>query len=116
MLLDYFGLIQTTKAGGDDAFHPYKHIGWNKEVWKKKQLRDNAINATIEETYKQIMGIAPEPVVVSEIKKEAQEEIKRIDYTQERKFIEWLTAEIANIRNIQQEFENDDEEAILLLL
>lgn len=112
--IEYVGA--STKNGGDDAFHHYKHTGWNKQAWQKKQLRDNAINATIEETYKQIIGVEPDPIIVAEIKQEAREEIKRIDYTQERKFIEWLTAEIANIRNLQQEYENDDEEAILLLL
>jgi len=112
--IEYVGA--SSKNGGDDAFHHCKHTGWNKQAWQKKQLRDNAINATIEETYKQIIGVEPDPIIVAEIKQEAREEIKRIDYTQERRFIEWLTAEIANIRNLQQEYENDDEEAILLLL
>jgi hypothetical protein len=110
MLLDLFGLIQSRKVGGDDALHS----GWNKDAWEKRQLRDNAIQATIEETYKRIMGIAPEPVIVAEIKQEAKQEIGRIDYTQERIFIDWLSKEIASIKTRIQE--EDEEDAILLLL
>ena len=102
-----------TKHGGDDAFH---HTGWNKEDWKRKQLREDAIEGTIEATYQRLMGIAPAPSIVAEIKREARAEIQRIDYTQERKFIEWLSSEIASIKAIQQDLDNDDEEAIMLLL
>ena len=110
-------LTQTsTKHGGDDAFHPHKHTGWNKKNWQKKQLRDDAIESTIEETYQKIMGIAPAPEVISEIKREARTEIKSVDYTQEQKFIAWLSNEIAQIKQYQLDIEDDDEDAMMLLM
>jgi len=107
----------STKHGGDDAFHhPNKHTGWNKQAWKKKSLREDAIESTIEATYKKILGIEPAPEIIAEIKREARAEIQNIDYTQERKFIDWLSAEIQSIRNIEQDIEDDDEDAIMLLM
>jgi hypothetical protein len=107
-------LVQTpTRRGGDDAF---RNPGWSKQAWKKKSQREEAIEDTIEATYQRIMGIVPAPAVVAEIKREAKVEIPRIDYTQETKFIEWLSAEIADIKAIQQELDDDDEEAMMLLM
>jgi hypothetical protein len=109
-------VVTPTKLGGDDAFHHNKHTGWNKKTWQKKQLREDAIESTIEATYQQLMGFVPAPAVVAEIKREAKAEIHRIDYTQERKFIDWLSAEIQSIRDIQSDIEDDDEEAMMLLM
>jgi len=107
---------QATRSGGDDAFH--KHPGWNKAAWKRKQKREDAIEQTIEATYRSILGIAPAPVVVAELKAEIRksEEIARLDYTQEMKLIEWLSAQISAVQQKRYLDELDDEEALLLLI
>jgi len=101
------------KAGGDDAFHP----GWNKAAWKKKQKREEAITETIEATYRKLIGVEPAPVVVAGLKAEIRKtpEVAHIDYTQEMRLIEWLSAQIAQVKQ-QHLDELDDEETLLLLL
>lgn len=91
------------KIGGDDAFYPNKHTGWNKKNWEKQRLKEKVIEKTIEDVYKKILGIEPKTEIINEIKKEAI----KFNYTQEYKFIKWLSIEINEI---------DDEEEILLLM
>lgn len=107
--------IAGSKVGGDDAYH---HPGWNKSAWKKKQAREEAITETIEATYRRIMGIEPDPVVVAEVKQSipsatVREVVNVEGYAKELEFIAWLKDEIARI---QQEVESDDEETLLMLL
>lgn len=126
-LVDYSGLAtgtaaqhlladnaRTAKVGGDDV---PRHTGWNKAAWKKKQKREEAITETIESTYRKLIGVEPAPVVVAELKAEIRKtpEIAQIDYTQEMRLIEWLSAQIDQVRQRHLD-ELDDEEAILLLL
>ena len=109
----------TDKVGGDDAFHQ----GWDKEAWKKKQKREDALAETIEATYRKIMGIEPDPVVVEaiaeEVHQESPVEAKKpatFDYSG---VAEWLQAQEAIVAQIvakRLEDELDDEEALLLLL
>jgi hypothetical protein len=116
--IDYASIGTNQKHGGDDAFHHLKHTGWNKKDWQKNHLKEAAIESTIEATYKKILGLEPAPDVIAEIKKEFSTEIQSIDYKQERIFIDWLSKEIAGIKTRMQEHEQDqdDEDAILLLL
>lgn len=90
------------KIGGDDAFHH----GWDREAWKRRKSREDAIVRTIEETYQRLMGIAPAPAVVAKVRAETPKELR--DYTKELEFTQWLSDQIAA--------ELDDEEAILLLI
>lgn len=98
-----------TKHGGDDAFHHLKHTGWNKEAWKKKHLRENAIEATIRATYEKILGISPSPKVIEEIRKESITEKITIDVEKEFEFINWLHAQI------EKEIEDEEEELLLMI-
>ena len=113
MLLDLWVLIASEKVGGDSA-----DTGWNKSAWKKKQQREEAIAQTIEATYLKLVGVEPAQQVVAEIKAEVRkdERVAKLDYTQELRLVEWLSAQINAIRRKQYLDELDDEEAILLLL
>ena len=107
---------ENTKTGGDDAFHPNKHTGWNKKTWKRKQQQDSAIEETIRATLQRISGIEPEPEVVQSVIEEVKEEQKTVyhDYTD---FSEWLDSQVAIVNQIiAKRQEEDDEEALLLLL
>jgi len=112
MLLDLYGLIASTKEGGDDS------PGWNKAAWKRKRAREQAITETIEATYQRLMGVEPLPAVVAEIKAEVRKDevLATLDYTQELKLVGWLSAQINEMRRQQDRDELDDEEALLLLI
>lgn len=109
-----------TKVGGDDAFH--EHQGWNKRAWKRQKDREDAIAGTIEETYQRMMGIAPNPVVVAEIRKQAPVTLAKPDYSQYWEFVAWLEGQIKEAeqyreaRHAEYLAELDDEEALLLLI
>jgi hypothetical protein len=107
-----------TKVGGDDAFHEHKHQGWNKRAWKRQKDREDAIAETIEATYRRIMGIAPDPVVVAEIRRETPTQLAAPDYTQYGEFVAWLEGQIAEAEKYRADIESelDDEEALLLLI
>ena len=103
------------KVGGDDAFHhEHKHTGWNKRAWERRKGREDAIAETIEATYRRMMGIAPNPSVVAEIRKETPTKLAAPDYTQYSEFVLWLEGQIAEAERYRAEL--DDEEALLLLI
>ena len=116
-------VVAPTITGGDDGWHDHrKHQGWNKKAWKRAQERENAITATIEATYQRMMGIAPNPVVVAEIRKAAPPSLAKPDYSQYFEFVAWLDGQIALAERFRAEAkaaedaELDDEEALLLLI
>lgn len=106
-------VVAPTKAGGDD------YPGWNRAAWKKKKSREDAIDATIEATYRKVMGLEPDPVVVAEVKQkissaEVKEITKPYGWEQEARFLAWVQEQILAVQKRQQE--DDDEEALLLLI
>ena len=114
---DGYVCTEPTKVGGDDAFHK----GWNKKAWKKKQVQEAALEATIQATYNRIMGIEPDAEEVKEIAAEVAEKapveaIKpaTVDYSG---VVEWLATQEKIVAQIlAQRQEEDDEEALLMLL
>ena len=117
---DYFGQTVTPDVfalgQGDD------YPGWNKKAWKKRKTQEDALEQTIEETYKKVMGIAPTQTFVAKAKKEIKQQVVETkrefeDYSQ---VISWLqTQQILvdrYIRELALQREIDDEETILLLM
>ena len=117
---DYFGQTVTPDVfalgQGDD------YPGWNKKAWKKRKTQEDALEQTIEETYKKVMGIAPTQTFVAKAKKEIKQQVVETkrefeDYSQ---VISWLqTQQILvdkYIRELALQREIDDEETLLLLM
>ena len=117
---DYFGQTVTPDVfalgQGDD------YPGWNKKAWKKRKTQEDALEQTIEETYKKVMGIAPTQTFVVKAKKEIKQQVVETkrefeDYSQ---VISWLqTQQILvdkYIRELALQREIDDEETLLLLM
>ena len=101
---------------GDD------YPGWDKKAWKKRKTQEDALEQTIEDTYKKVMGIAPTQTFVAKAKKEIKQQVVEAkrefeDYSQ---VISWLQTQQMlvdkYIYEIQLKREMDDEEAILLLM
>jgi len=101
---------------GDD------YPGWDKKAWKKRRTQEDALEQTIEETYKKVMGIAPTQTFVAKAKKEIKKQVVETkrefeDYSQ---VISWLQTQqmlvdkYINELSLQREI--DDEEAFLLLM
>lgn len=109
--------VEEGKLGGDDAFHPRKHKGWDKKAWQKKQQQEDAVEETIRATYNRMLGIEPEPEVVEEVKQEALQEAPEPATTDYSGVAEWLAMQEQIVAQILARMaEEDDEEAILLLL
>lgn len=117
---EYFGQTVTPDVfalgQGDD------YPGWDKKAWKKRKTQEDALEQTIEETYKKVMGIAPTQTFVAKAKKEIKQQVVETkrefeDYSQ---VISWLqTQQILvdkYIRELALQREIDDEETILLLM
>jgi len=99
--------------GGDDAFH---HRGWDKEAWAKKQVRDDALEATIVSTYRQVMGISPEPEVLQEVVRQVETAPEQFAFINYSGIAEWLQAQESIIQSIiARHQEQDDEDALILL-
>lgn len=113
MLLDLRSAF-IIKKGGDDAFH----AGWNKAAWKRKQAVDDALEQTIVETYRKVIGLDPTPEVVKQVTQKVEEsraipqELPDFSHV-----LAWINTQLAYINQIiLDQAEEDDEEAILLLL
>lgn len=109
--VDVFSLGQ-----GDD------YPGWDKKAWKKRKTQEDALEQTIEETYKKVMGIAPTQTFVAKAKKEIKQQVVETkrefeDYSQ---VISWLQTQQMLVDKYINELllqrEIDDEETLLLLM
>lgn len=101
---------------GDD------YPGWDKKAWKKRKTQEDALEQTIEETYKKVMGIAPTQTFIVKAKKEIKQQVRETkrefeDYSQ---VISWLqTQQILvdkYIKDLALQREIDDEETLILLM
>lgn len=112
-----YQVTSVSNTGGDDAFHPLKHTGWDKKAWKKKQNQDLVLTETIEFAYKQIHGLLPEPEVVEEIREEVRKELPQIQFADTHGLENWI-AEAQSVINriIEYQAMIDEEETILMLL
>lgn len=98
--------------GGDDAFH---HRGWDKEAWAKKKAREDALEATIVATYRQVMGESPEPEVIEAVAAEVAVAPEQYAFANYSGIAEWLQAQQSIIESIiARRQEEDDEDALIL--
>jgi len=111
-------IVDTPFALGQGDDYP----GWNKKAWKKRKTQEDALEQTIEETYKKVMGIAPTQTFVSKAKKEIKQQVveTRREFEDYSQVISWLqTQQILvdkYIRELALQREIDDEETLLLLM
>lgn len=96
--------------------------GWDKKAWKKRKTQEDALEQTILETYKKVLGVEPTKTFVVKAKKEIKSQVVETKREFEDYFqvISWLqTYQMfidRYINEVKLKQEMDDEEAILLLM